>query len=93
MNDPLLEDKWISVLLYVLGESLDPNGLSICGVSLVLKAKSARVEVWLKDVNDKNAIATIGRRLRGLNVAEKKEKVEFRKHGGDVYVLVFLYDS
>ena len=42
------------------------------------------MEVWVKNVEDTSVIATIGRRLRSLNIAEKKEKLEFRKHGGDV---------
>lgn len=66
---------------------MDPTGNSICGVSMVMKNKTARVEVWVKNVEDKSVVATIGRRLRALNIAEKKEKVEFRKHNGDVYVL------
>lgn len=49
-----------------------------------MKAKGGRVEVWMKDVSDKGAIATVGQRLRALNVIEKKEKLEFRKHGGEV---------
>ena len=80
----ILEDKWISLLLAVIGETLDPTGNTICGVSMVMKGKTARVEIWTKSVEDVTVIATIGRRLRALNIAEKKEKLEFRKHGGDV---------
>jgi translation initiation factor 4E (EIF-4E) len=80
----ILEDKWLSVLLSTIGESLDPSGNSICGISYVMKGKTARMEVWVKNVEDTSVIATIGRRLRSLNIAEKKEKLEFRKHGGDV---------
>ena len=67
----------------MIGESLDPSGASICGVSMVMKQKGARVEVWMKSTED-----TVGRRIRELNVADKKEKLEFRKHMGEVmYVL------
>ena len=72
------------MLLSTIGESLDPSGNSICGISYVRKGKTARMEVWVKNVEDTSVIATIGRRLRSLNIAEKKEKLEFRKHGGDV---------
>ena len=42
----------------------------------------------MKSAEDVAAIATVGRRLRQLNVVDKKEKLEFRKHMGDVmYVL------
>ncbi|KAK8792648.1 hypothetical protein WA171_004611 [Blastocystis sp. BT1] len=82
------EDKWITLLLSVIGESMDPSGESVCGVSVVMKNKGGRIEVWVKNVEDKCVIASIGRRLRSLNVVDKKEKVEFRKHGGEVlYVL------
>lgn len=63
---------------------MDPLGSCICGISMVMKAKGARVEVWVKNAEDKAAIATIGRRLRALNIVEPKEMIEFRKHGGDV---------
>ena len=84
LNDPYLEEKWLTVLLSVLGETIDPTGSSICGISFLMKAKGGRVEVWMKDISDKGAIATVGKRLRALNVIEKKEKLEFRKHGGEV---------
>ena len=72
----------------MLGESLDPSGASICGVSMVMKQKGARVEVWMKSTEDTSAVATVGRRIRELNVADKKEKLEFRTHMGEVmYVL------
>ena len=71
-------------LLSAIGEELDPLGTFICGISMVMKAKGARVEIWVKDVEDKSAIATVGRRLRALNIVEPKENIEFRKHGGDV---------
>lgn len=75
-------------MLSVIGESLDPSGSSICGVSMVMKQKGARVEIWMKSTEDTSAVATVGRRIRELNVADKKEKLEFRKHMGDVmYVL------
>ena len=83
-TEMILEDKWISLLLSVIGETIDPTGNAICGVSMVMKSKTARVEVWMKNVEDTSVIATIGRKLRALNIAEKKEKLEFRKHGGDV---------
>ncbi len=63
---------------------MDPSGESVCGVSVVMKNKGGRIEVWVKNVEDKCVIASIGRRLRSLNVVDKKEKVEFRKHGGEV---------
>lgn len=71
-------------MLSIIGETIDPSGESVCGVSLVVKNKSGRIEVWVKNIDDKCVIASIGRRLRSLNVVEKKEKLEFRKHGGDV---------
>lgn len=83
-NELILEDKWVTLLLSVIGETIDPSGESLCGVSFVMKNKSARIELWVKNVEDKSVIATIGRRLRALNIADKKEKLEFRKHGGDV---------
>ena len=63
---------------------MDPSGESVCGESVVMKNKGGRIEVWVKIVEDKCVIASIGRRLRSLNVVDKKEKVEFRKHGGEV---------
>ena len=52
------------------------------------KSKGYRVEVWMKDAANEREIATVGRRLRALNAVEKREKMEFRKHGGDVkYIL------
>ena len=52
---------------------------------MVMKQKGARVEVWMKSTED---TSTVGRRIRELNVADKKEKLEFRKHMGEVmYVL------
>ena len=72
----------------MLGETLDPTGNSVCGISMVMKQKGARVEVWMKSTEDTSAVATVGRRIRELNVADKKEKLEFRKHMGEVmYVL------
>ena len=72
----------------MVGETLDPTGNSVCGISMVMKQKGARVEVWMKSTEDTSAVATVGRRIRELNVADKKEKLEFRKHMGDVmYVL------
>ena len=56
----------------------------ICGVSMIMKTKGARIEVWVKDAEDKESIATVGRRLRALNLVESKEYFEFRKHGGAV---------
>ena len=56
----------------------------ICGVSMIMKTKGARIEVWVKDAEDKESIATVGRRLRALNLVESKEYFEFRKHGGEV---------
>ena len=49
-----------------------------------MKTKGARIEVWVKDAEDKESIATVGRRLRALNLVESKEHFEFRKHGGEV---------
>ena len=44
--------------------------------------------MWMKDAANEREIATVGRRLRALNAVEKREKMEFRKHGGDVkYIL------
>ena len=55
---------------------------------MVMNQKGARVEVWMKSTEDTSAVATVGRRIRELNVADKKEKLEFRKHMGEVmYVL------
>ena len=72
----------------MLGETLDPTGNSVYGISMVMKQKGARIELWMKSAEDVAAIATVGRRLRQLNVVDKKEKLEFRKHMGDVmYVL------
>lgn len=72
----------------MVGETLDPTGNSVCGISMVMKQKGARIELWMKSAEDVAAIATVGRRLRQLNVVDKKEKLEFRKHMGDVmYVL------
>ena len=71
-------------LLAVVGEQLDPSGSVICGVSMIMKTKGARIEVWVKDAEDKESIATVGRRLRALNLVESKEYFEFRKHGGEV---------
>ena len=72
----------------MVGETLDPTGNSVCGISMVMKQKGARVEVWMKNTEDTSAVATVGRRIRELNVADKKEKLEFRKHMGEVmYVL------
>ena len=72
----------------MVGETLDPTGNSVCGISMVMKQKGARVEVWMKSTEDTSAVATVGRRIRELNVADKKEKLEFRKHMGEVmYVL------
>lgn len=98
LNDPYLEEKWLTAvtawivgnpqLLSILGETIDPTGSSICGISFLMKAKGGRVEVWMKDVSDKGAIATVGQRLRALNVIEKKEKLEFRKHGGEVKYVI-----
>ena len=51
---------------------------------MVMKTKGARIELWVKDAEDKAAIATVGRRLRALNIIESKENIEFRQHGGDV---------
>ena len=60
----------------------------MCGVSFLKKSKGYRVEVWMKDAANEREIATVGRRLRALNAVEKREKMEFRKHGGDVsYIL------
>lgn len=84
----IVEDKWLTILLSVIGETVDPSGESVCGVSVVVKGKGCRIEVWVKNVEDRCAIASIGRRLRSLNVVDKKEKVEFRKHGGEMYELI-----
>ena len=44
--------------------------------------------MWMKDATNEREIATVGRRLRALNAIEKKEKMEFRKHGSDAqYIL------
>lgn len=51
---------------------------------MVMKPKGARVEVWVKDAEDKLSVAAIGRGIRKLNIVEVKENIEFRKHGGDV---------
>ncbi|CBK22433.2 Translation initiation factor 4E (eIF-4E) [Blastocystis hominis] len=88
INDHYLEERWQSILLSVIGETLDPTGSSVCGVSFLKKSKGYRVEVWMKDAANEREIATVGRRLRALNAVEKREKMEFRKHGGDVkYIL------
>ena len=50
---------------------------------MVMKTKGARIEIWVKNIEDKAAIATVGRKIRALNIVEAKETIEFRKHGGD----------
>lgn len=93
-TDLLLEEKWLTFVrieqfikkqvLSAIGEQVDPQGSSVCGISMVMKPKGARVEVWVKDAEDKLSVAAIGRGIRKLNIVEVKENIEFRKHGGDV---------
>ena len=70
-------------ILATIGEQLDPLGNFITGISMVMKTKGARIEIWVKNIEDKAAIATVGRKIRALNIVEAKETIEFRKHGGD----------
>lgn len=68
----------------VIGEQLDPSGSDVCGMSIIKKHCGARIEVWIRDAEDLRTIATVGRRIRKLNLIRENDDIEFRKHGGDV---------
>ncbi|KAK8805461.1 hypothetical protein WA158_002117 [Blastocystis sp. Blastoise] len=80
-RDPQIQDKWITLLMGVVGEQLDPIGNVICGASILVKYQSnLRLEIWLKEADD-NVIATIGQRIRELRLLPESEKMDYIKHG------------
>ncbi|CAG7821342.1 unnamed protein product [Allacma fusca] len=65
-----LDDKWLELLLCLIGEAFDVDGEDICGAAVDVRLKFDKINIWTKNYDNKKRILRIGKIIKerlGLN--------------------------
>ena len=78
-NDVRADQLWESLLLCMIGESIDP-GNEITGAVYARRGKGDRISLWTADVSHEKAIMEIGRRVKAALRLEGEPRLEYAPH-------------
>jgi len=79
-NYSLLNDLWLKIMLFCIGEQLLEDSNVICGVVVQIKSRNDRIAIWIKNT-DQTSVEKIRSKLEELlKDNERKVKWEFISH-------------
>lgn len=84
-TDPL----WLYTLLSLIGEELDAEE-EICGAVISIRRGNDKLSVWTKNVENQEAVLTIGKRLKQLLELDENHKMEYAAHSAGKGKSLFL---
>ncbi|CAG7836998.1 unnamed protein product [Allacma fusca] len=74
-----LDDKWLELLLCLIGEAFDVDGEDICGAAVDVRLKFDKINVWTKNYDNKKRILRIGKIIKE-RLALNEIQLTYEKH-------------
>jgi len=75
-----LDDKWLEVLLCLIGEAFDEDGDDICGAVVDIRGKVDKISVWTADCKNKERIMNIGKKIKQRLQLEQSIQMTYESH-------------
>ncbi|CAG7734527.1 unnamed protein product [Allacma fusca] len=75
-----LDEKWLEVLLCLIGEAFDEDGDDICGAVVDIRGKVDKISVWTADCRNKERILNIGRKIKERLNLEYQASMTYESH-------------
>lgn len=73
------DEWWLYTVLAVVGETMDLDGVQICGAVVSIRKSQDRIALWLKTCNDKDKCVQIGERWKKA-LELNKTTLKFQAH-------------
>lgn len=76
----ILDEKWLEVLLCLIGEAFDDDGDDICGAAVDIRSKTDKISVWTADCKNKDRIMNIGRKIKDRLGLDHQTQMTYERH-------------
>jgi len=77
-GDDVVDDLWLEILFIMIGEHAGEHADMVNGAYINIRPKTHKLEMWLKDANNMNAVMQIGSLMKSrMNL---KERIYFTIH-------------
>jgi len=74
-----IDSTWFNSVLTMIGDNFD-DADDICGLVVSVRAKTNRVQLWIRHADDREAVRRIGKQFKDINRIRQQTKIVFYSH-------------
>jgi len=74
-----LDTTWFNTVLTIIGDNFD-DADDICGIAVSMRAKTNRIQLWVRHAEDRDAVRRIGKQFKEINRIKTQQKLLFYSH-------------
>jgi len=74
-----IDSTWFNSVLTMIGDNFD-DADDICGLVVSIRAKTNRVQLWIRHADDRDAVRRIGKQFKDINRVRQQTKIIFYSH-------------
>jgi len=74
-----IDTAWFNSVLTMIGDNFD-DADDICGLVLSIRAKTNRMQLWVRHADDREAVRRIGKQFKDINRIKQQTKIFFYSH-------------
>ena len=83
-NSDAVDNYWLEIIFILIGEHAGEHAHTVNGAVIMIRAKTHKLAMWLKDANNMNAVMQIGRLVKSrLNLRDKIYFTIHREEGNN----------